>query len=87
MAQILINSRMCATGQRPICQDTGIVAVFMKIGMDIQWDAELSVDQMINQGVRQAYLHPDNKLRASILADPDGARKNTGDNTPAVDQL
>jgi fumarate hydratase class I len=84
MAQILINSRMCATGQRPICQDTGIVAVFLKIGMDIQWDADLSVDEMINQGVRQAYLHPDNKLRASILADPDGARKNTGDNTPAV---
>ena len=84
MAQILINSRMCATGQRPICQDTGIVSVFLKIGMDIQWDAELSVDEMVNQGVRQAYLHPDNKLRASILADPDGARKNTGDNTPAV---
>ena len=84
MAQILINSRMCATGQRPICQDTGIVAVFLKIGMDIQWDADLSVDEMVNHGVRQAYQHPDNKLRASILADPDGTRKNTGDNTPAV---
>ena len=84
LAQILINSRMCATGRRPICQDTGIVAVFLKIGMDIQWDAEMSVDDMVNEGVRQAYNHPDNKLRASILADPDGARKNTGDNTPAM---
>jgi fumarate hydratase class I len=84
LAQILINSRMCATGRRPICQDTGIVAVFLKIGMNIQWDAEMSVDDMVNEGVRQAYNHPDNKLRASILADPDGARKNTGDNTPAM---
>ncbi len=84
LAQILINSRMCATGHRPICQDTGIVTVFLKIGMNIRWDAELSVDDMVNEGVRQAYNHPDNKLRASILADPDGARKNTGDNTPAM---
>ena len=84
LAQILINSRMCATGHRPICQDTGIVTVFLKIGMDIQWDASMSVDDMVNEGVRQAYNHPDNKLRASILADPDGARKNTGDNTPAM---
>ena len=84
MAQILINSRMCAEGHRPICQDTGIVTVFIKIGMDVQWDAELSVEAMINEGVRKAYNHPDNKLRASILADPAGARKNTGDNTPAV---
>lgn len=84
MAQILINSRMCAEGHRPICQDTGIVTVFVKVGMDIQWDAELSVEDMINEGVRRAYNHPDNKLRASILADPAGARKNTGDNTPAV---
>jgi fumarate hydratase class I len=84
MAQILINSRMCAMGHRPICQDTGIVTVFVNVGMNVQWDAELSLTDMINEGVRRAYKHPDNVLRASILADPDGARKNTGDNTPAV---
>lgn len=84
MAQILINSRMCAEGHRPICQDTGIVTVFVKVGMDVQWDADLSVTDMINEGVRRAYTHPDNVLRASILEDPAGARKNTKDNTPAV---
>ena len=84
MAQILINSRLCAEGQRPICQDTGIVTVFMKIGMNVQWEASLSVTDMVNEGVRRAYLHPDNVLRASILADPAGARRNTKDNTPAV---
>jgi fumarate hydratase class I len=84
MAQILINSRMCAEGKRPICQDTGIVTVFLKIGMDVQWDSDMSVADMVNEGVRRAYMHPDNILRASILADPAGARKNTGDNTPAV---
>jgi fumarate hydratase class I len=84
MAQILVNSRMCAEGHRPICQDTGIVTVFLKVGMDVRWDAELSVSEMIDEGVRRAYTHPDNVLRASILADPAGARKNTGDNTPAV---
>ena len=84
MAQILINSRMCAQGHRPICQDTGIVSVIMKIGMDVQWDADISIEDMINEGVRRAYNHADNKLRASVLADPDGARKNTGDNTPAM---
>lgn len=84
MAQILINSRMCAEGKRPICQDTGIVTVFIKVGMDVQWESDLSVEDMINEGVRRAYNHPDNKLRASILSDPAGARKNTGDNTPAV---
>ncbi|MCG8609144.1 MAG: fumarate hydratase [Pseudomonadales bacterium] len=84
MAQILINSRMCAQGHRPICQDTGIVTVFIKVGMNVQWDADMSVDDMINEGVRRAYTHPDNVLRASILADPAGARKNTKDNTPAV---
>jgi len=84
MAQILINSRMCAQGKRPICQDTGIVTVFVKIGMDVNWDAKMSVEEMINEGVRRAYTHPDNVLRASILADPAGARKNTKDNTPAV---
>lgn len=84
MAQILLNSRMCAEGHRPICQDTGIVTVFLKIGMDVKWDARLSVSEMVNEGVRKAYTHPDNVLRASILNDPAGARKNTGDNTPAV---
>lgn len=85
MAQILINSRMCAEGHRPICQDTGIVTVFLKIGMDVRWDgATMGVEDMVNEGVRRAYLHPDNKLRASVLRDPVGGRKNTGDNTPAV---
>lgn len=84
MAQILINSRMCAEGHRPICQDTGIVTVIVKVGMQVQWDTNTSLADMVNEGVRRAYLHPDNLLRASILADPDGARKNTGDNTPAV---
>jgi fumarate hydratase class I len=84
MAQILINSRMCAEGKRPICQDTGIVTVFVKVGMQIQWEGDMSLEDMINEGVRRAYTHPDNVLRASILADPAGARKNTKDNTPAV---
>ena len=84
MAQILINSRMCAEGRRPICQDTGIVTVFLTVGMEVQWDGDLSVEDMVNEGVRRAYKHPDNVLRASVLADPDGARSNTGDNTPAV---
>ncbi len=84
MAQILINSRMCAEGHRPICQDTGIVTVFIKIGMDVRWEATMSVTDMINEGVRRAYTHPDNVLRASILEDPAGARRNTKDNTPAV---
>ena len=84
MAQILINSRMCAEGHRPICQDTGIVTVFVKVGMNVQWDATMSLDDMINEGVRRAYLHPDNVLRASILKDPAGKRQNTKDNTPAV---
>src|SRR6202171_5359156 len=84
IAQILTNSRMCAEGHRPICQDTGIVVVFLKIGMDVRWDATMSVEDMVNEGVRRAYLHPDNKLRASILRDPAGKRRNTMDNTPAV---
>jgi fumarate hydratase, class I len=85
IAQILINSRMCAEGHRPICQDTGIVTVFVKVGMDVRWDGStMGVDEMINEGVRRAYLNPDNVLRASILADPAGARRNTKDNTPAV---
>lgn len=85
MAQILVNSRLCAEGKRPICQDTGIVTVFAKIGMDVQWeDATMDFSSMVNEGVRRAYTHPDNTLRASILHDPAGARKNSGDNTPAV---
>jgi fumarate hydratase class I len=84
IAQLLINSRMCAEGHRPICQDTGIVTVFLKIGMNVQWNATMTVEEMCNEGVRRAYNHPDNKLRASILADPAGARRNTKDNTPAV---
>ncbi|MFC0338099.1 fumarase, class I, homodimeric [Kushneria avicenniae] len=84
ISQILINSRMCATGHRPICQDTGIVTVFVNVGMNVQWDADMSLDDMINEGVRRAYNHPDNILRASILEDPDGARRNTKDNTPAI---
>lgn len=84
IAQILVNSRMCAEGHRPICQDTGIVTIFCKVGMNVQWQGTMSLTDMINEGVRRAYLQPDNVLRASILADPAGARKNTKDNTPAV---
>lgn len=84
MAQILINSRMCAEGRRPICQDTGIVTVLLRIGMDVRWEADMGVEDMVNEGVRRAYGHADNILRASVLADPAGARRNTGDNTPAV---
>ena len=73
LAQILVNSRMCAEGHRPICQDTGIVTVFISIGMDVRWDdAGMSVADMINEGVRRAYTHPDNVLRPSIMADPAG---------------
>lgn len=84
IAQILVNSRMCAEGHRPICQDTGIAVVFMKIGMNVQWEGEFSLQEMIDEGVRQAYTHPDNPLRASVVSDPAGIRQNTGDNTPAV---
>ena len=85
IAQILTNSRMSAEGHRPICQDTGIAMVFVKVGMNVSWpDATLSLQAMIDEGVRRAYADPDNPLRASVLADPSGARKNTKDNTPAV---
>jgi fumarate hydratase class I len=84
MAQILINSRMCAEGHRPICQDTGIVNVFLSVGMDVRFESNLSLDDMINEGVRRAYQLPDNVLRASVLSDPAGKRTNTKDNTPAV---
>ena len=84
ISQILINSKMCALGKRPICQDTGIVNVFIEVGMDVQWESELSLEDMINEGVRRAYNEPDNRLRASIVSDPLFSRKNTMDNTPAV---
>ncbi|HSS82868.1 MAG TPA: fumarate hydratase [Reyranella sp.] len=84
IAQILTNSRMCAEGHRPICQDTGIAVIFLKVGMDVKWDAKLSVQEMCNEGVRRAYGNPDNKLRASVLLDPAGKRTNSKDNTPAV---
>jgi fumarate hydratase class I len=84
IAQILTNSRMCAEGHRPICQDTGIAVVFLKVGMNVRWDSTLSVQEMVNEGVRRAYTHPDNKLRASVLLDPAGSRTNSKDNTPAV---
>lgn len=84
IAQILINSRLCAIGKRPICQDTGIVVVFLKIGMNVSWNSTMSVQDMVNAGVRRAYTNPDNILRASILKDPAGKRINTKDNTPAV---
>ncbi len=85
IAQILTNSKMCAEGKRPICQDTGIVNVFMKIGMDVKWEGFTgSIQDAVNEGVRRAYNHPDNRLRASVLSDPIFERKNTKDNTPAV---
>ncbi|MDR3055830.1 MAG: fumarate hydratase [Zoogloeaceae bacterium] len=84
IAQILTNSRMSAEGHRPLCQDTGIAVVFLKVGMNVQWDATLSVQEMIDEGVRRAYLNPDNTLRASVLLDPAGKRQNSRDNTPAV---
>ena len=84
MTQILVNSRMSALGHRPLCQDTGIAIAFLRVGMDVRWEAKLSLQQMIDEGVRRAYTNPDNPLRASVLSDPDGARKSTGDNTPAV---
>ena len=85
MAQILTNSKMSAVGHRPVCQDTGIVNVFLKVGMDVRWQGFTgSLEDAINEGVRRAYLNPDNPLRASVLDDPHFARKNTRDNTPAV---
>jgi fumarate hydratase class I len=91
MAQILVNSRMCAEGHRPICQDTGLVVAYLRIGMDVRWDADwdasAGLQQLIDEGVRRAYTHPDNVLRASMVSPPFGARKNTGDNTPAIVHL
>ncbi|OGA17037.1 MAG: fumarate hydratase [Betaproteobacteria bacterium RIFCSPLOWO2_02_FULL_66_14] len=87
IAQILTNSRLCAEGRRPICQDTGIVNVFLRIGMDVRWEPGMDLEATINEGVRRGYLDPDNKLRASVLADPAFTRRNTRDNTPAVIHL
>jgi fumarate hydratase class I len=88
MAQILINSRMCAEGHRPICQDTGIVTAFVKVGMETRWEASskgmLTMQEMVDEGVRRAWKNPDNTLRPSLLRDPAFTRKNTGDNTPAM---
>ena len=84
IAQILMNSRMAAEGHRPVCQDTGTAVVFLRIGMDVRWEATMSVEDMVNEGVRRAYTNKDNPLRASMLADPAGARRNTRDNTPAM---
>jgi fumarate hydratase class I len=84
IAQILTNSRMCAEGHRPLCQDTGIVVVFVRVGMNVQWDTARGLTELVNEAVRRAYLQPDNVLRASIVSDPAFARRNTKDNTPAV---
>ena len=84
IAQILTNSRMCAEGRRPICQDTGIVNLFLRVGMGVHWDSKRSLADMVNEGVRRAYDHPENRLRASVVDDPIFARKNTRDNSPAV---
>ena len=84
MAQILVNSRMCAEGHRPICQDTGMVVAMLDVGMDVRWEADMSLEDMVNEGVSRAYSHPDNVLRASMVSDPAGSRLNTRDNTPAV---
>ncbi|SUI67705.1 fumarate hydratase [Shewanella morhuae] len=85
IAQILINSRMSAEGKRPLCQDTGIVTAFVKVGMAVQWDkTDMTIQEMVDEGVRRAYTNPDNPLRASIVSDPAGSRKNTKDNTPSV---
>ncbi len=84
LAQILINSRMAAEGHRPLCQDTGMAVVFLKVGMDARFEPGMTLQAMVDEGVRRAYTNPDNPLRASVLADPAGTRKNTRDNTPAV---
>jgi fumarate hydratase class I len=84
IAQILTNSRMCAEGKRPICQDTGVVNVFLKVGMDVRFDTRRSMQELCDEGVRRGYLNPDNPLRASILTDPLFTRKNTRDNTPCI---
>ena len=87
MAQILINSRMAAEGHRPICQDTGICIAFVRVGMEVRFEGPMTPEQMVNEGVRRAYTDVNNPLRGSMLTDPDGARKNTTDNTPGVTHI
>jgi fumarate hydratase class I len=87
MAQILLNSRMCAEGRRPICQDTGIVNVFLKVGIDVQWQTKRAISELVNDGVRRAYTDSNNPLRASVVDDPEFSRRNTGDNTPAITHI
>ena len=84
IGQILVNSQMAAQGRRPVCQDTGIVVVFLKVGMQVRFDSDLSVQEMVDEGVRRAYSNAENPLRASVVSPPWGKRLNTGDNTPAV---
>ena len=84
LRQVLVNSRMCALGKRPICQDTGIVIVYLDIGLKVEWAEDTDLEDAVNAGVRKAFLDSSNPLRGSVLVDPDGERKNTGDNTPAV---
>ena len=84
MAQMLLNSKMAAEGKRPMCQDTGLATVFLKIGSDVKWETELSIEGMVNEGIRRAYLNDTNPLRASIVSNPLGKRQNTNDNTPGV---
>ncbi|MEE3423320.1 MAG: fumarate hydratase, partial [Succinimonas sp.] len=84
IAQILVNSKMCAEGHRPLCQDTGIVTCFVKIGRNVTFEGDMLVPEMVNEGCRRAYCCPDNPLRKSVLKDPAGSRVNTRDNTPAV---
>src|SRR6266705_1745782 len=87
IAQILTNSRLCAEGHRPICQDTGIVNAFLRIGMDVRWDTNKPPAELVDEGVRRAYSQPENPLRPSIVDDPLFERRNTGDNTPAVTHI
>ena len=84
MLQILTSSKLSALGKRPLCQDTGIVTIFVEVGMDVEFEGDQTIDDLINQGVAEAYLNPENPLRASIVEDPLGLRKNTKNNTPAV---
>ena len=84
MLQILTSSKMSAMGQRPICQDTGIVIAFIEVGMDVEWVSDLSIEDMVNEGVKRAYTNQENPLRPSMVSDPAGKRQNTKDNTPAV---
>ena len=87
MLQILTSSKLSAFGHRPLCQDTGIVTVFIKQGMNVRWDSDQTLEEMVNEGVRKAYLNEGNPLRASIVADPAGKRTNTKDNSPAITHL